>query len=1104
MTKRKFQAKASSMPKGLPLPKNKKARVNYNASINPFESARASSAKAPKFNVHNRPVSGRSSNNPLLNPIKGAGSALKRAIENRKLGLKQSLEKSKKAGTFIDRRIGESRKNEMTEEERILARIVRERSRRSKKMEKYSLEDDDGHTGGGSGGITNVSRGEDALQLTHRGKLIGDDYDGKLEPGDFMLSDDEDDRYGGQLEKADTELHFGGGAFDKDRARQALSNPYGPAGQEINESLSDRYRSRRQELEDLIMRKKYEKAEKAKHKEEQVEKFEELDENFKELARLLNFRDKEQDRKARLEAKKAGTLTQEEQEMDAWEQEMKGYLFERKVKATDRTKTPEEIAKEEADRLHELETRRLARMNGDFENDDFSDISDDDDGRKHGHKRAGRRKRNSHKNAKTDGRNPDELDSDDEVDDEDELQTKFTEDGLVYINKQGDVIKKVEEGDAFNNVHDNKRFDDDSEDSSEEEEDNGDEDSDNLGDSDEDASVDSGDGLSEGEESELEDTTLEVGTKVKGKYLADQQLEGKAKWYKGSITKVTQDKNGNTLYEILYDDGDIEENVRPENVRRQKIELEEAQAEESRHAQIANLSVKRQKAKQKARTEIPYVFEVPTTLEALHEMIATYATTGADASLIIERIHTSNSVRIDHRNKEKMQNFYDVLLRRFIGVGDALYQGGNGGEELGRYNQLDSLTKTLYNMAQDAPDSAAAVWGRRLGIFQNAHAKRLRDSEFVAIDDENEFSAWPSSGTLLLLRALGHIFPMTDLRHVVTTPALLLIGQILGQTPVRSTEDVIKGLFCTTLMLEYTKEAKRLVPEALSFLASTLCLFSDNLEESCFLSPLPTFRNVPKIHELRQMRKAVVGWNDDVDKSSENQGPHVCLSLEQSKMKASSSPLSILLSVLRLVEKSVQNYSGQLNSSEPEVFETIILSLLRLMPKSNASRFPPFVSAEMKRVAELVRYKIHIIIGEEQRRPLKRRTAAKAADIAIETLAPRMEDPNKYSMSKDKNKSRSQAEKDKLRREYKREHKAVSRELRLDAAFIESERRKEKDRKDTKARQLRRRNYAWMEQEQATMNQQVAQGGSLLKGGGTGAARMKAKSGKIGMKKGGK
>ena len=147
------------------------------------------------------------------------------------------------------------------------------------------------------------------------------------------------------------------------------------------------------------------------------------------------------------------------------------------------------------------------------------------------------------------------------------------------------------------------------------------------------------------------------------------------------------------------------------------------------------------------RTEIPYVFEVPTTLEALHDMIGNYAATGSDASLIIERIHKANSVRLDKRNKEKMQNFCDVLLRRFIGVGDALYKAGDGGDELGRYNQLDSLCQVLYAMAQDAPDSAGAVWGRRIGIFQNAHAKRLRDAELVGVD-EDDYSAWPSTGTL--------------------------------------------------------------------------------------------------------------------------------------------------------------------------------------------------------------------------------------------------------------------------------------------------------------------------------------------------------------------
>ena len=128
-------------------------------------------------------------------------------------------------------------------------------------------------------------------------------------------------------------------------------------------------------------------------------------------------------------------------------------------------------------------------------------------------------------------------------------------------------------------------------------------------------------------------------------------------------------------------------------------------------------------------------------------MIANYAETGEDASVIIQRIHKANSVRLDKRNKEKMQNFCDVLLRRFMGIGEGFYKSGNGGSELGRLAQLDSLTQVLYLIAQDAPDSAGAVWGRRLGIFQNAHAKRIRDSELIPMDD-NHYSAWPSTGTL--------------------------------------------------------------------------------------------------------------------------------------------------------------------------------------------------------------------------------------------------------------------------------------------------------------------------------------------------------------------
>mmetsp|Transcript_8887 Transcript_8887/g.8473 ORF Transcript_8887/g.8473 Transcript_8887/m.8473 type:complete len:127 (-) Transcript_8887:323-703(-) len=126
-------------------------------------------------------------------------------------------------------------------------------------------------------------------------------------------------------------------------------------------------------------------------------------------------------------------------------------------------------------------------------------------------------------------------------------------------------------------------------------------------------------------------------------------------------------------------------------------------------------------------------------------------------------------------------------------------------------------------MAQDSPTCAGAVWGRRLGIFQKALAKRLRDAEFVSSSDceDQHVTAWHSTGTLLLLRVMGHIFPVTDLRHVVVTPSIILLGQTIAQTPVGSLDDLCRGLFCCSLMIAYCKEASQLQSEALSFLSDT-------------------------------------------------------------------------------------------------------------------------------------------------------------------------------------------------------------------------------------------------------------------------------------------
>lgn len=483
------------------------------------------------------------------------------------------------------------------------------------------------------------------------------------------------------------------------------------------------------------------------------------------------------------------------------------------------------------------------------------------------------------------------------------------------------------------------------------------------------------------------------------------------------------------------------------------------------------------------------MFDVPTTLEAFHDLIARYASGGKDVSVIIERIHKANSVRLDRRNTEKMQNFYDVLLRRFMAVGDAIFESGGGGDELGRYGQLDSLTKILYAMAQDSPSSAGAVWSRRLGILHNAHAKRLRDAELVRIEGEEGDgmdTAWPSWGTFLLLRALGHIFPVTDQRHHVVSPAVLLLGQVVSQTPVCSSYDLAMGVMFSGLLLEYTKEAKRFVPEAFGFLAGAIRIFSKSPGD--FASPsLAAAYNMPEIQRLRN-NKSIVGDGGE------------CIALRFEKEFITDHHSGVSAAVLHAALALIENYAALVGgsfslNSERELMYEVSDSVLTLQTKD----FPKEVQVKIAAVISLI-----MTISSTKRHPLRRREDTSGGKMPIKSLAPRLEDPTRYSMSKDKGKKATQAAIDRTRREYKREHKAISRELRLDSAFIENERRAEKERRDSKARDKRQKNFAWLEGEQASMNEQVRLGGGLLKGGGMGAARLKAATGKLGIKRGGK
>ena len=106
---------------------------------------------------------------------------------------------------------------------------------------------------------------------------------------------------------------------------------------------------------------------------------------------------------------------------------------------------------------------------------------------------------------------------------------------------------------------------------------------------------------------------------------------------------------------------------------------------------------------------------------------------------------------------------------------------------------------------------------------------------------------WPGFAELTFLRVIGIIWPTSDMKHAVISPARLLMGAYLGLCRVRSFADVASGLFLSSLFLQYEALSKRLVPEAINFVMNAVLFFAPNPYASADVLPgtfpSPDFRS---------------------------------------------------------------------------------------------------------------------------------------------------------------------------------------------------------------------------------------------------------------------
>ena len=261
------------------------------------------------------------------------------------------MQRRKKVGGILDRRFGENDPT-MTPEEKALERFVKEKQRGSKKASLFDLED-----------------AEADQQLTHFGESLSFDKPGR--PDDFIeadLSHIDDD----QSSVYDDE---------RPRKRRRLSDNDSSDENSMKEDglRLERPKTKKEIMEEVIAKSKLHKYERQQAKEDDDDLRAELDKGLPDLFALMRGNPRPSqppaepsvqssgmnpDRMALLNGKDRSQADKE------YDERLRQMAMDQRAKPTVRTLTNEEKIQQEAQKLKELEEKRLRRMRGEAEDDE--------------------------------------------------------------------------------------------------------------------------------------------------------------------------------------------------------------------------------------------------------------------------------------------------------------------------------------------------------------------------------------------------------------------------------------------------------------------------------------------------------------------------------------------------------------------------------------------------------------------------------------------------------------------------------------------------------------------------------------------------------------
>ncbi|KAL2916462.1 nucleolar complex protein 14 [Polyrhizophydium stewartii] len=919
---------------------------------NPFEMKFA----RPKHEVIGRKVKG----------VTGRPGLTKKKSEDiRKKTLLVEMKNKTRESALVDRRIGEHDPS-MSLEDKMLERFMREKTKRASGGAAFNLEDDD-------------------EELTHMGQSLSK-FDAFDDAGLERVEDsDEDGNIDAKIVKY---THFGG--FEEDGA-----DP-------------DAKKSRNEIMKEVIAKSKMHKRERQKQKEEDIELQNEIDADLEEIRGMLAPMSEKPTSRALsvpLPASEGKMVISNERAMlisgeiavrpsevaaphksrddedevvfnppprpvldQDYDKFLRELAYDRRAKPTDRIKTEEEIALAERAKLEKLEKERLRRMKGE----------EPDDGAKSAKKRESKKRP-----AQADDLGDDDYDTH-------VTKTIEMEEEMPLTYKDGKLVNDK----IFMTRRIDKRDDDDDDDNDDDDDEDEDEDDDEGDDDDDDEDDD--------DEEDGDDADEENGVRSRKAQAKIAEVRSRARGDReGSLEpEFDDDDEGseNGLAAAAYesyseDDAEGNDDGSDEGDSSDNGDGDSASSQDSDSEAAAD---KRQAADVDGGNydddEIPYVIDAPETLDDLLSIIK--GKTVEARQTIIKRLRILNNARLGPEYKERLQQLSLLLLE---------YRDHVLSQSPPDVVALKALEGHTVELGRQFSAQTAEFCLERIVSIQETLIKSMaggaKRKAFMSLED------------LYFFRVVGEIFSASDLQHVVVTPALLVMSQVLAQCPVASGFDAAAGLFLCEILYDYVSVSKRFSPELVVFLHRLLasCLGIESPQPATMI-PLPSM-----IYPQLAIR----------DYAAEPFVFRLSLlpGLAKPRALTESVKVALLTQSLHLLSRCARLWNElgcniELFSPTLELTKHLSLDTLTEQAKEMVQKALEGIKAQMTSAAL-------------KRRPLQlqRRKA-----IPIATFVPKFQE--NYSHDRRYDPDRDRAEAAKVRAQFKKEQKGATRELRKDAAFI--------------------------------------------------------------------